>query len=84
MAMADYVPASITTVQEFQGGPISTYQRREWANSGAIVHIATRSGRITGMGTGFEFLRNEALDARNFSIRCPAPVGAPQSTFKPQ
>src|SRR6185503_593791 len=35
-------------------------------NSGAIVNIATRSGTNDYHGEFFEFLRNEALDARNF------------------
>ncbi|MET0164666.1 MAG: TonB-dependent receptor [Vicinamibacterales bacterium] len=34
--------------------------------SGAIVNIVTRSGTDVVRGDAFEFLRNEALDARNF------------------
>jgi hypothetical protein len=34
--------------------------------SGAIVNIVTRSGTNELHGEGFEFLRNDALDARNF------------------
>ena len=34
--------------------------------SGGIVNVVTRSGSDRVRGEGFEFLRNEALDARNF------------------
>ena len=34
--------------------------------SGAIVNIVTQSGTDTLRGEVFEFLRNDALDARNF------------------
>lgn len=34
--------------------------------SGAIVNVVTRSGTNTFHGSGFEFLRNGALNARNF------------------
>ena len=68
---------SINTVQEFKADN-STYSAENGRNSGAIVHIATRSGSNAWHGEGFEFLRNEDLDARNFFNRS----GAPQSTFK--
>src|SRR5947209_6137172 len=35
-------------------------------NSGAIVNIVTKSGTNQFHGSGFEFFRNSALDARNF------------------
>lgn len=68
---------SINTVQEFKADN-STYSAENGRNSGAIVHIATRSGSNTWHGEGFDFLRNEAMDARNFFN----PSGLPQSTFK--
>src|SRR5205823_7378496 len=68
---------SINTVQEFKADN-STYSAENGRNSGAIVHIATRSGSNTRHGEGFDFLRNEAMDARNFFN----PSGLPQSTFK--
>src|SRR5437660_6772890 len=68
---------SINTVSEFKVDN-STYSAEYGRNSGAIVNIATRSGTNAYHGELFEFLRNEAFDARNFFN----PVGVPQSTFK--
>jgi len=56
---------SINTVQEFKVDN-STFSAEYGRNSGAVVNIATRSGTNDYHGEVFEFLRNEALDARNF------------------
>src|SRR3954467_15675702 len=56
---------SINTVSEFKADN-STFSAEYGRNSGAIVNIATRSGTNDWHGELFEFLRNEALDARNF------------------
>lgn len=56
---------SINTVQEFKADN-STFSAEYGRNSGAIVNIATRSGTNDYHGEFFEFIRNEALDARNF------------------
>ncbi|HEY8459418.1 MAG TPA: TonB-dependent receptor [Blastocatellia bacterium] len=56
---------SINTVQEFKVDN-STFSAEYGRNSGAIVNIATRSGTNEFHGEAFEFLRNDALDARNF------------------
>ena len=56
---------SINTVQEFKADN-STFSAEYGRNSGGIVNIATRSGSNEYHGELFEFLRNEALDARNF------------------
>lgn len=56
---------SINTVQEFKVDN-STFSAEYGRNSGAVVNIATRSGTNDYHGEFFEFLRNEALDARNF------------------
>src|SRR5205807_7484708 len=62
---------SINTVQEFKADN-STFSAEYGRNSGAIVNIATRSGTNEWHGELFEFLRNDALDARNFfDIRKP-------------
>jgi outer membrane receptor protein involved in Fe transport len=56
---------SINTVQEFKVDN-STFSAEYGRNSGAIVNIATSSGTNNYHGELFEFLRNDALDARNF------------------
>lgn len=56
---------SINTVDEFKVDN-STYSADYGRNSGAIVNIATRSGANSWHGEGFEFLRNNVFDARNF------------------
>ncbi|MFN2532331.1 MAG: TonB-dependent receptor domain-containing protein [Pyrinomonadaceae bacterium] len=62
---------SINTVQEFKVDN-STFSAEYGRNSGAIVNIATRSGTNDYHGELFEFLRNDALDARNFfDVRKP-------------
>jgi hypothetical protein len=48
-------------------------------NSGAIVNLATRSGTNEFHGELFEFLRNNALDARNFFNTV---AQGPQAPFK--
>jgi hypothetical protein len=63
---------SINTVQEFKVDN-STYSAEYGRSSGAIVNIATRSGSNEFHGEAFEFLRNEALDARNFFDRTKPP-----------
>jgi Carboxypeptidase regulatory-like domain/TonB dependent receptor-like, beta-barrel len=56
---------SISSVQEFKVDN-STFSAEYGQSSGAIVNIATRSGANEFHGELFEFLRNDALDARNF------------------
>ena len=55
----------ISSVQEFKVDN-STFSAENGQSSGAIVNIATRSGANQFHGELFEFLRNDALDARNF------------------
>jgi hypothetical protein len=56
---------SISAVQEFKIDN-STFGAEYGQSSGAIVNLATRSGGSQFHGELFEFLRNDALDARNF------------------
>src|SRR5262249_51298245 len=56
---------SISTVQEFKVDN-STFSAAYGETAGAIVNIATRSGTNEFHGELFEFLRNDALDARTF------------------
>jgi hypothetical protein len=54
----------IDAIQEFnlQSNFAAEYGR----NSGSVVNIVTRSGTNQLHGSGFEFLRNSAMDARNY------------------
>ncbi|HEY7304138.1 MAG TPA: carboxypeptidase regulatory-like domain-containing protein [Bryobacteraceae bacterium] len=56
---------SISSVQEFKIDN-STFSAEYGQSSGAVVNVATRSGTNEFHGELFEFLRNDALDARNF------------------
>jgi hypothetical protein len=56
---------SISTVQEFKMDNASM-SAEYGQSSGSIVNVATRSGTEQFHGEFFEFLRNDALDARNF------------------
>ena len=56
---------SIETVQEFKVDN-SGLSAQHGQSSGAVVSIATRSGANEFHGEAFEFLRNDAFDARNF------------------
>jgi hypothetical protein len=67
---------SINTVSEFKVDN-STFSAEYGRNSGAIVDIGTRSGTNEYHGQVYEFLRNSAMDARNFFN----PVGTLQSPF---
>ncbi len=55
----------INTVREFKVDN-STFSAQYGESSGAVVNIATLSGGNEFHGELFEFLRNDALDARNF------------------
>src|SRR5579859_8072392 len=56
---------TINTVSEFKIDN-STYSAEYGRNSGSIVNIATRSGSEEFHGEAYDYLRNNALDARNF------------------
>jgi len=71
---------SINTVQEFRVDN-STFSAEYGRSSGAIANIATRSGTNDYHGEAFEFLRNSALDARNFFERTPHPAPFKRNQF---
>ena len=56
---------SVSAVEEFRIDN-STFSAEFGGNSGAIASVATRSGSSQFHSELFEFLRNDALDARNF------------------
>jgi Carboxypeptidase regulatory-like domain len=57
---------TINTVDEFKIDN-STFSAEYGRNSGAIVNVATRAGVDIWHGEAYEFIRNNDLDARNFS-----------------
>jgi hypothetical protein len=66
-----YFPV-VDTIQEFKvetNSPPAEFGRF----NGGVVNLTTRSGGNTAHGTGFEFLRNEALNGRNYFAPEPAP-----------
>ena len=69
---------TINTVSEFKIDN-STYSAEYGRNSGSIVNIATRSGSDQFHGELYDYLRNNAMDARNFFN---AAGTQPQSTLK--
>jgi hypothetical protein len=56
---------------------LSNFESEYGRSSGGVVNIVTKSGTNDIHGTGFEFFRNNALDARNFFNQ----VGSPQNPF---
>ncbi len=77
---------TINTVSEFKLDN-STFSAEYGRNSGSIVNIATRSGDNMWHGEAYEFLRNNDLDARNFSNPTNVTSGGvlvanPMSPFK--
>ncbi len=70
-------PASILPIDAIQEFNLQSQFSAEYGrNSGSVVNIITRSGTNHLHGSAFEFLRNDALDARNFFNRDPAPKSA--------
>ncbi|HEX4593314.1 MAG TPA: carboxypeptidase regulatory-like domain-containing protein [Bryobacteraceae bacterium] len=68
---------TIATIQEFKVDN-STFSPEYGRNSGAIVNIATRSGTNEWHGEAYEYLRNNDLDARNYTN----PSGITMAPFK--
>ncbi len=54
----------------------SSYSAEYGQNNGAVLQIALRSGTGRLRGTVYEFLRNEALDARDYFLNFQLPPGA--------
>lgn len=71
-------PATILPIDALQEISIINSTEAEYGrNSGATVNIVTKSGTNSIHGTGYEYFRNNGLDARNFFN----PVGTPQNVF---
>jgi Carboxypeptidase regulatory-like domain/TonB dependent receptor-like, beta-barrel len=58
-------PPPVASIEEFKIDN-STFSAEYGHVSGAIVNLITRSGTDRFHGEGYEFVRNDALDARNF------------------
>ncbi len=58
------ITPSLDAVQEFKIQ--RNFFQAEFGNSPGIINVASRSGSNTFHGSLFEFLRNDAMDARNF------------------
>ena len=63
---------SLEAVAEFKV-QTSNYSAEYGASAGAVVTVVTRSGTNEFHGSGFEFLRNSALDARDYFQPASAP-----------
>ena len=63
-------PASLLPIDGIQEFNLQSNFSAEYGrNSGSIVNIISRSGTNQFHGSAFEFLRNDAMDARNFFNR---------------
>jgi len=67
-------PASILPIDAIQEFNLQSQFPAEYGrNSGSVINILTKSGTNQFHGSAFEFFRNDAMDARNFFNRDPAP-----------
>lgn len=63
-------PASLLPIDAIQEFNLQSHFSSEYGrNSGSIVNIISKSGTNQFHGSAFEFLRNDAMDARNFFNR---------------
>ena len=66
----------LDAVQEFQV-LLGNYKAEFGRNSGGVIQVVTRSGTNQLHGSAFEYLRNSALDAKNFfDLADPDPIPA--------
>ena len=66
-------PASLLPIDSIQEFNLQASFPPEYGrNSGSVVNILTKSGSNHLHGSAFEFLRNSAMDARNYFNRAPA------------
>jgi hypothetical protein len=67
-------PASLLPIDSIQEFNLQSQFSAEYGrNSGSVVNIITRSGTNQLHGSVFEFLRNDAMDARNYFNRATDP-----------
>jgi hypothetical protein len=66
-------PASLLPIDAIQEFNLQSQFPAEYGrNSGSVVNIITKSGTNQLHGSAFEFLRNDAMDARNYFNRTPS------------
>jgi Carboxypeptidase regulatory-like domain/TonB dependent receptor-like, beta-barrel len=71
-------PATILPVDAIAELHVESNFEAEYGRSaGAVINVVTKSGTNSLHGSGFEFFRNNALDARNYFNE----VGSPQNPF---
>lgn len=71
-------PATILPIDAIQETQVvSNFMPEYGRNAGATVNIVTKSGTNTLHGTGFDYFRNDALDARNYFN----PASTPKALF---
>ena len=71
-------PASILPIEAIaELRVLSNFESEYGRSAGGVINIVTKSGTNDFHGTGFEFFRNNALDARNYFNE----VGSPQNPF---
>ena len=76
------IAPSVEQVREFK--VLSGVFSAEFGRGAGVVSVATKSGSNTFHGTGFEYMRNDAFDARNFFVRkVPLADGSLQVDPKP-
>jgi hypothetical protein len=69
-------PASLLPIDAIQEFNLESQFPAEYGrNSGSVVNILTKSGSNHLHGSAFEFLRNSAMDARNYFNRTVNPSG---------
>ncbi|OFV97502.1 MAG: hypothetical protein A3F68_03825 [Acidobacteria bacterium RIFCSPLOWO2_12_FULL_54_10] len=70
----------VDTIQEFKIFT-NSYKAEYGHSNGAVITAITRSGTNTLHGTAFEYIRNSALDARNFYDPGPSPPSFKRNQF---
>jgi hypothetical protein len=71
-----YLNPSIDAIEEVKV-QTGSYSAEYGMNNGANVQVALKSGTNTFHGTVYEFLRNDALDAKDYFLNFQVPAGSP-------
>src|SRR5262249_59771762 len=71
-----YLTPSIDAIEEVKV-QTGSYSAEYGMNNGANVQVALKSGSNGFHGTFYEFLRNDAADARDYFLNFQLPAGAP-------